>query len=43
MSIHFLNKELKRIIECRPIGNFYPFNLEEYQDEAIDALFYWED
>lgn len=32
----FSNETLKRIIETKPIGRFYPFNLKEYDDDAAD-------
>lgn len=32
----FSNEELKRIIETNPVGDFYPFNLKEYNDVAAD-------
>lgn len=36
MSITFTNKELQRIIAGDPIGEFYPYNMKEYNHKEID-------
>lgn len=33
---NFTNDELKRIIDMKPVGNFYPYNMEEYDFDAVD-------
>lgn len=35
-TVYFSNEELKRIIETKPVGGFYPYNLKEYDDDAAD-------
>lgn len=37
MPITFTNDELKRIIDGKPIGDFYPYNMEEYNHKEIDT------
>lgn len=32
----FTNEELRRIIEGNPVGEFYPYNLSEYDHEAVN-------
>lgn len=36
MKKNFTNEDLKRVIETKPVGDFYPFNLGDYNDQAID-------
>lgn len=36
MPIGFSNDQLKRTTETKPVGDFYPYNMEEYDHEAID-------
>ncbi|WP_159882789.1 hypothetical protein [Paenibacillus puerhi] len=36
MSINFSNDDLKRIIETKPVGNFYPYNIKEYNHDAVN-------
>jgi hypothetical protein len=36
VPINFSNDELKRIIETKPIGNFHPYNMEEYNHDAVN-------
>ena len=36
MPIVFSDEQLKRIIETKPIGDFYPYNMDEYDHEVIN-------
>lgn len=36
MPIDFSDDQLKRIIETKPVGDFYPFDMDEYNHEVID-------
>ncbi|MCP3764798.1 hypothetical protein NLX67_20965 [Domibacillus sp. A3M-37] len=36
MSLNFGNEELNRIIETKPVGDFYPYNLKEYNHRAVN-------
>ncbi|WP_051359419.1 hypothetical protein [Paucisalibacillus globulus] len=36
MAIQFTNDEIKRIIEMKTVGDFYPYDIEENDENAID-------
>ena len=36
MFIKFTNEEIKRIIEMKTVGNFYPYDVKENDEKAID-------